>query len=146
MVRSKLWAAQDALYALVADTVHLGRDGQVTLGAPLELLDENVWVSGEVDDWNTDWQVSGLQAKDETFTLRVSIVVQHLGTDYLPSRQRVQEIGELVEQAIAADHTLGGVCELARIASFRLEDTLMGDNKRGVGLSIFVNCRTWLNS
>lgn len=146
MVRSKLWAAQDALYDVVSDAVKLGRDGQVVLGSPLELMTENVWVSGEVDEWTSDWRVSGLQAKDESFTLRVSIAVKDLGTEYRPTRQRVQQIGQQVEDAIIANPTLNGICELAKVTSFRLEDALMEDRERGVGLNIYVTCQTWLDS
>lgn len=146
MVRSKLWAAQDALFSIVENAVTLGRDGQITLGSPLELMAENVWVSGEVDDWQTNYRVSGLGSKDEEFTLRVSIACAHLGTDYRDTRLRVEALGQEIEDAIAADHTLAGTCELAVVSSFRLEDSLMGDRTRGVGLNIYVRCTTWLTS
>lgn len=147
MVRSKLWAAQDALYDIVRDAVRLGKDGRLTLGTPVDFeAPEMVWVSGEVDNWSTDYQVSGLGAKDETFTLRVGIACAHLGTDYRQTRLRVEQIGTQVEDALAGEPTLRGVCELARVASFRLEDTLMTDRTRGVGLVIYVECRTWLTS
>lgn len=146
MVRSRLWDAQEALYHLIDDTLKLGKDGQVSFGNPIELLPENVWVSGEVDDWNTDWRVSGLAAKDENFTLRISIAVIRLGTDYQSTRDRVRELGREIEDAISVDPTLGGTVMLAKIASFRLEDTLVDDRRRGVGLNIYVNCQAWLNS
>lgn len=146
MVRSKLWDAQEALFHLVDDRLKLGKDGQVTFGNPTELLPENVWISGEVDDWNTDWRVSGLAAKDESFTLRISIAVIRLGTDYQVARERVRELGREVEDAISADPTLSGIVMLAKISSFRLEDTLVDDRRRGVGLNIYVSCQAWLNS
>lgn len=146
MVRTKLWDCQDALYALVDAAVTLDRDGQVTLGNPATLSPENVWVSGQVDDWNTDWKVSGLGSKDEDFVLRVSVAVIRLGSDYLGARQRLQEIGQDIEDAIAADPTLGGAAQLAKITSFRLEDSMVDERRRGVGLNFFVSIRTWLDS
>lgn len=148
MVRSKLWDCQDALYTVVetAVTPLLGRDGLVTLGNPPELLAENVWVSGQVDDWSTDWKVSGLGSKDEDFTLRVSIAVIRLGSEYLEARARVEEIAQEIEDAISANPTLSGNAMLAKIATFRLEDTLVDERRRGVGLNIYVNVRTWLSS
>lgn len=145
---SKLWDAQDALYALVSDAVTLHpREGQVTLGNPIgDLLPENVWVSGQVDDWTTDYRVSGLGAKDETFTLRVSIAVIRLGTEYLTARDRVNEIAQTIEQALHANPTLSNTVMLAKISSFRLEDTLVDERRRGVGLNIYVTCQAWLNS
>lgn len=146
MVRSKLWDCQDALYALVNNAVSLGKHGQVTLGNPPELMPENIWVSGQVDDWNTDWKVSGLGAKDEDFVLRISIAVIGLSADYLEARQRVEELGQDIEDAISADPTLGGLAQLAKITSFRLEDTMVDERHRGVGLNMYVSVRTWLNS
>lgn len=146
MVRSKLWDCQDALYALVNNAVNLGKHGQVTLGNPAEFMPENVWVSGQVDDWNTDWKVSGLGAKDEDFVLRVSIAIIGLSTDYREARQRVEELAKDIEDAISADPTLGGLAQLAKITSFRLEDTMVDERHRGVGLNIYVSVRTWLNS
>lgn len=148
MVRSKLWVCQDALYAIVEAAVSpiLAKDGLVTLGNPAELMPENVWVSGQVDDWNTDWKVSGLRAKDEDFTFRISIAVVRLGSEYLEARQRVEEIAQEIEDAISADPTLSGHAMLAKIVSFRLEDSLVDERRRGVGLNMYVNVRTWLTS
>lgn len=150
MVKSKLWDVQDALYSIIAaavgPTLH-PREGQVTLGNPTgDLMPENVWVSGQVDDWTTDHRVSGLGAKDETFVLKVSVAVVRLGTEYLKARQRAQEIAQDVEDAIAANPKLNNTCELAKITSFRLEDSLVDERRRGVGITLFVTCRTWCNS
>lgn len=147
MVKSKLWDAQEALYNLVAGAVTLHpRESQVTIGNPTDLVVENVWVSGQVDDWNMDHRVSGLGSKDEEFTLRVSIAVKNLGPDYLPARNRVREIAQDVEDAIAGNPHLGGIAELAKITSMKLEDTMLDERHRAVGISLFVSVRTWLTS
>lgn len=145
---SKLWEAQDALFSIVQSAVSVHpREGQVTLGNPTgDPLPENVWVSGQVDDWNTDYRVSGLGAKDETFVLRVSVVVIRLGTEYIKARQRVEELSQSIEQAIHAHPTLQDTVMLAKITSFRLEDSLVDERRRGVGLNIYVTCQAWLSS
>lgn len=145
MVRSKFWGAQDALYNLLKNSPALA-DSQVTYGSPLRLEDENIWVHGATDDWASSYQVSGLRAKDERFTLRVSIAVVRLGDDYLKPRDRVRALGEAVEDLIAGDRTLGGTCELAYIERVALEDSMTDERHRAVGMTLFVACRAWLNS
>lgn len=146
-VFTKLWEAQDALFNVLRDSLKLGKYGQVTMGAPVgDLMDDNVWLIGEVDDWNMSYQVSGLAAKDETFTFRVAVACIVTTNDYAPPRDRVQVICRAIENAVAADHTLGGVAELASITSGRVEDSLIGDGKRGVGVVLTVSVRTWLTS
>jgi hypothetical protein len=145
MVRSKLWAAQDALYALLQAEAGLART-QLTLGTPSDFQDENVWISGEVDNWTAIYAVTGLRAKDEQFTLRVGIVVQRLGNAYATPRDRAKELGQIVEDVIGANHTLSGTVELANITSARLEETMMDERRRAVGLSINVTCRAWLDA
>lgn len=145
MVRSKLWAAQDALYALLKAEPQFGR-AQLTLGTPADFQDENVWISGEVDDWTAEYAVTGLRAKDERFTLRVGIVVQRLGTTYTVPRDRVKELGQIVEDVVASNHTLNNNVELAQIMSSRLEETMMDERRRAVGMTLNVVCRAWLDS
>lgn len=145
MVRSRLWAAQEALYDLLKASSGLA-DSQVTYGAPLRFEDENIWVHGSVEDWNANYQVSGLTAKDESFTLRVSIAVVRLGDEYLKPRDRVKALGEVVEDIIATHRTLGGTCELAVIERVVMEDSMTDERHRAVGITLYVKCRAWLNS
>lgn len=147
MVTSKIWATQDALLdvlqtALVAVTPKISVD----LGTPLKFATENVWISGEVDTWDQNYTISGLRAKDEAFTLRVCIAVQRLGTAYAPLRDRVQEIGSLIENAIFANPTLGGVVLLAQVKPNTLEEGLVGDNKRAVGLNLDIEISAYQNA
>lgn len=142
---SKVWDAQDALYdALVASGSFT--DAQLTFGTPTRDQPVMVWVHGQVDDWAMQYRVSGALAKDEQFTLRVSIAVTRLGVDYRPAREEVRALAQAVEDVVAADVTLGGVVELAVIERGQLEDSLVDDRHRGVGITLFVRCRAWLNS
>lgn len=145
MVRSKLWDAQDELYALL-DAASALNGVQVTLGRPTKEDTDSVWVSGEVSDWLAEYQVSGLAAKDETFSLRVGILCVRLGTEYVKVRNAVKALGEAVEDVVAANPTLGGTVMLAQIRNARVEETLTDERHRAVQLSIDVECRAWLDS
>lgn len=145
MVRSKLWGAQDALYALLKADSGLA-SAQVSLGRPTKEENDNVWVSGEVSDWLAEYQVSGLLAKDETFALRVGILCVRLGTDYVKVRDAVKTLGQAVEDVVAANATLSGTVMLAQIRNARLEETLTDERHRAVQLTIDIECRAWLDS
>lgn len=145
MVRSRLWDAQTALYDLIKASPDLS-GVQVTYGSPLRMEPENLWIGGQVDEWSARYEVSGLGAKDETFTLRVSIAVVRLGDDYLKPRDRVRQLGEVVEDLIAANRRLSNTVELATIERVQLEDAMTDERHRGVGMTMFVSCRAWLNS
>jgi hypothetical protein len=145
MVRSKLWAAQDALFTLLDASAGLG-DASVTLGRPPADEGDQVWVSGEVDLWSAEYAVSGLGAKDESFTLQVRIRVNRVGTTYTTVRDVARDYGRAVEDVIAANPTLSGTVMLANISNVRLEDALLDERTRGCALVIDVACRAWLDA
>lgn len=145
MVRSKLWAAQDALYALLAASNGLSA-ATVTLGRPTADEGDQVWVNGEVDVWSSDYQLSGLGAKNETFILQVRIRVVRVGTTYTTVRDVARDYGRAVEDVIAANPTLSSTVMLANIANVRLEDALVDERTRGVALVLDVSCQAWLDS
>lgn len=145
MVRSKLWAAQDALYALLGAASALDA-AQVTIGRPTKDDTDNVWVSGEVSDWLAEYQVSGLKAKDETFVLRVVVLAVRLGTDYVKVRDVVKAYGQAVEDVVGDNATLSGTVMLAQIRNARIEETLTDERHRAVQLTIDIECRAWLDS
>ena len=150
MVASKLWDVQDAVLDLLKTA--LGADPStakipVDLGTPLKFTTtENVWISGEVQEWDQTYAVSGLAAKDESFTIRVCIVAQKLGVAYAPLRDRVRTIGSIIENAIHSDPQLDGLVQLAQVKPNTLEEGLVGDNKRAVGLNLDVEISAWLNA
>lgn len=143
MVRSAFWAAQDALYALLEAAGTLDA-AQLSIGRPTRDEPVQVWVSGETEQWNADYVVSGLAGKDETFVIRVNVQVTRLGTDYVKVRDDVKDLGQAVEDVIAANPTLSGTVELAQIGSVRLAETLTDERHRTVALQMDVSCRAWL--
>lgn len=145
MVRSKLWATQEALATMIQASPSIGTL-LVKVGTPVDYGPENVYVASEVNEWNASYAVSGVRAKDETFVLRVGILVTRLGTEFLPARDRVKALGEIVEDVIAADRTLSGNVELAVIERAELDDMMLDERRRGVLLTIYVRCRAWLNT
>lgn len=138
-MRSQVWQAQEALYAALNSATWPG-SVQVDLGTPANMERDSVWVSGEVDDWAAEYRTSGLAAKDEQFALRVHALSKRLG-NYLDARDRVKALGEVVEDAVAADHTLDGTVMLATIERSQLEDSLGEDGRtRMVLLTLWVRC------
>ena len=141
MVTSALWAAEDALATLL-EAADLGA-AKFTHGTPTKFGRDNVWIDGEVEEWQAEWQVSGLGAKDETFGLKVVVLCARAALDYVTPRNAVRDLAVLVEDAIAADHTLGGTVELAATGTYRKEEALLDDQTRAVKLTLTVRCRAW---
>lgn len=113
---------------------------QVDLAMPPNQERDCVWVAGEVDDWSAQYRVSGLAAKDEEFVLRVHVLSKRLG-NYTDARNRVKDLGEVVEDTIGADHTLDGTVMLATIERSSLEESLGEDGRtRLVLLTMWVKC------
>jgi hypothetical protein len=139
-MRSQIWQAQDALYQALSNATWPG-SVQVDLATPPNMERDSVWVSGEVDDWSAEYRTSGLAAKDENFVLRVHVLSKRLG-NYTDARDRVKALGEVVEDAVGADHTLAGTVMLATIERSQLEDSLGEDGRtRMVLLTLWVRCR-----
>lgn len=138
-MRSQVWAAQDALYTALSGATYPGRVS-VDLGVPGRLEQDHVWVSGEVDEWAALYRTSGLAAKDESFSIRVHIYSTRLG-GYTDARDRVQELGEVVEDAVGADYTLSGTVMLAKISRSQLEESITDEGRsRGLLLTFWVEC------
>lgn len=139
-MRTAVWDAQEGLLALLK-TQPWPNDVTPALGIPGRLERDQVWVSGEVSEWSAEYRVSGLQAKDETFVLLVHILATRLGGDYATIRTALQTYGELVENALAEDYTLGGSVMLATVSRQQLEETMLDDGRRRQGLLTYsVTC------
>lgn len=138
-MRSQVWAAQVALYDALDAATYPGRVS-VDLGVPGRLETDHIWVSGEVDEWSAQYRTSGLAAKDETFALRVHVYSARLG-GYTDARDRVRELGEVVEDAVHADYTLDGSVMLAKISRSQLEESITDEGRsRGLLLTFWVDC------
>lgn len=145
-MRSALWEAQDALYAAISGATFPDREIQIALGRPATLERDAVWVSGEVDSWQADHRVSGLQAKDETFTLRVYVYSVRLG-NYVDARNRVKALAQVVEDTIYGDHTLDGTVMLSTIERGGMAEAVMEDGRRRqVLLTLYVNCSAFISA
>lgn len=145
-MRSVLWDAQDALLATIRAATFPDRHITTSLGRPATLETDAVWVGGEVDTWNSQYRVSGLVAKDEEFTLRVYVYAVKLG-GYEDARNRVRALSEVVEDALAADPTLGGTVMLATIERGGMAEAIMDDGRRRqVLLTLYVNCSAFVSA
>lgn len=138
-MRSQVWAAQVALYDALDAATYPGRVS-VDLGVPGRLETDHIWVSGEVDEWSAQYRTSGLAAKDESFALRVHVYSTRLG-GYTDARDRVRELGEVVEDAVHGDYTLDGSVMLAKISRSQLEESITDEGRsRGLLLTFWVDC------
>ena len=142
-MRTRVWDAQDALLAALRK--QRWPDPVVpVLGTPPRLEKDAVWVAGEVSEWARTHPVSGNMQSDESFQLRVFILVTWLGGTFADARGRLSALGALVESALA-DHTLGGEVAFARIESQQVEQALGEDGRRQhLLLGFFVRVDAWL--
>lgn len=149
MVHSAVWSVQDALLDVITTALHADPETsklRVSLGVPPKPGKEEVWISGEINEWSQSYPYSGLTAKEEQFSLRIAIISTRLGLDYVGNRDRVALIGRIIEDAIHADPTLGGACELVKVGSAMLEEAILGERERAVGLNLDVDVRTHLTA
>lgn len=149
MVHSALWTVQDSLLDVISTAIAAEPQTdkvRVSLGVPPKMGKEEVWISGEVQQWDQTYPYSGLRAKEERFTLRIGIISTRLGLDYTANRDRVALIGQVVEDAVHADPTLGGVCELAVVSAGLLEEAILSERERAVGLNLDVDIRTHITA
>lgn len=136
-MRTALWDAQDGLLTLLQAQTW-PNDVTPALGLPGRLERDQVWIAGEVSEWQAEYRVSGLKAKDESFTLRVHILATRLGGDYATIRSALETYGALVENALDVDYTLGGSVMLATISRQQLEETMLDDGRRRQGLLTYL--------
>lgn len=144
-MHSRLWEAQDALYAMLRAVTFADRDVTVSLGRPATMDVNAVWVDGGVDTWDAAYRVSGLAAKEEEFTLKVNVYAVALG-DYVDARNRVKAMGDEVEAAVVADYTLDGSVMLATISRGGMAEGIMDDGRRRQCLlTLYVKCSAYMN-
>lgn len=144
---STVGPAMDGLKAAVAARPALAAVA-VDVGYPAGgAAEEQVWVSGQVDDWSatpeTTSTPAGLGSRDERFTLVVRVFVHRSEADYPPCRDRALALAGEVEAAVAAEPTLGGAVALAYPAGGRMDEAVRDDG-RDVGVEVLVVCRAQL--
>lgn len=131
-MRSTAFDAQEALYDRLDAATWPGRV-TITLGTPLNLEADHVWVSGSVDDYPSDYRISGLGQRDERYTLRVHVWAKRLG-QYRDARDRAAALAEVAEDVITGDHTLTGTVDLATLNRYTVEDAVDQDGRAHVVL------------
>lgn len=125
---SKVYTAQNRLYdALKASPALSGV--RVSLGYPVKMGKEEVWIGGEVEGWQFEYRTSGLTSRDEEFTLRVNCYVSKTATTFKTARDRVQAISDAVEQVIQGDPTLGGEVLLMTVQNATLDEGVSSDGR-----------------
>ncbi|CAB4218386.1 hypothetical protein UFOVP1608_25 [uncultured Caudovirales phage] len=140
-MNSNLFATQDAFKTLLSASTDL-TGVPIHLGTPLKISDlkEVVWVSGEVEDWVQEYRVSGLQATDETFVIRVHCLVTVTG-NYVAARDRAKTLLQAVEDVVASNRTLSGTVVLAKVTNLALEEARADERRHQVLATLYVNCR-----
>jgi len=139
-----VWSAQDALLTLLTGLP--STEGfAVTMGWPLRLEDRHVWVSGDVEASEQIYAISGLGGKDERVRIRVVVMVTDRTDDYLVPRDAVKVVSDAIEDAIAADPTLTGTCELAEVTAVEVDEAVTSEQPltRSVVAALTVTVRAW---
>lgn len=127
-MRSSVYASQNALVSLLEGVSALS-SATVSLGHPARLGKREVWVGGDVEDWRVEYRQSGLVARDEEYTLRVSVLVTMTGASYEKVRDEVRTYTDAIEDALAADPTLGGEVMLATVVDPTLDEAIGQDGR-----------------
>jgi hypothetical protein len=88
-----------------------------------------IWVSGDAEEWGLQYRQSGLAARDEEYVLRINAFVMMTGADYEKVRDEVRTYTDAIEDALAADPTLGGAVMLATVTDASLDEGIGQDGR-----------------
>lgn len=135
---------QAALYAaLVAAAVEAQTN--VSLGYPAGgLAAEQVWVVGDFDS-AIAWATTGWTQREEDGTAEVRVSVTQGTSDFLEPQARALELAGLVEDALAADRTLGGVVDRCEVSQIKGQEAIPDEHQRAYGVVVtvaWVGCAT----
>lgn len=126
--QDRLYAALLARKALPGNPLAEGATPagvEISEGGPGTYEKEHVWISGDIDTWTAQYTISGLQAKDESYELRVHVLVTKQTKSYVETRDRARVLLAEVERALSSDVFLGGCpITLAEIARFQMEEAI----------------------
>lgn len=147
MTTTAVYTAQDALLDLIRGLDSIG-GWKVDLGFPAaaNVQTKHIWLAGDIRDHDQVFAISSLQAKDETFLLRVHVVNTSRDNTYRVPRDKVRIITDELEQAINADWTLGGAVMLAEVRNIEWDEAIPEQSTRQVMATVTVACRTWLEN
>lgn len=120
---------------------------KIDLGHPgSSLLNEHVWISG-VADAEHGRETTGIGAEQhyERYDLRVNVWRSGQVNDYATLRTRAHAMAAEVEEALRADHTLGGVVWDAIVSRVARDEGPWGDTGRAMNIELTVTCRQFLS-
>ena len=116
-MHTNLTAIQDALVTAIAAQTGC----RVSLGYPLKgTLSEDVWVGIDARMSVTD-EMTGYCERTESAEVPVFVWVEKTGGTPKATRDRAFALMEDIEDALAADRTLGGICESASVSGFETD-------------------------
>lgn len=135
-MNTALFAAQDALVAAISAQ---SPGCRVSLGAPVPLPvpEEGIWVGvgGRV---NADDYMTGACSRSESIELRVRMWAEKRGGTAKTARDRAGVFLAAVEAALAADRTLGNLCDFAAVTAIQAEDEGVEDTSIWYGIEATV--------
>lgn len=116
-MHTNLPTIQDALVTAIA--AHTGC--RVSLGYPLKgTLSEDVWVGIDAR-MSVEDEMTGYCERTESAEVPVFVWVEKTGGTPKATRDRAFALMEGIEDALAADRTLGGICESASVSGFETD-------------------------
>lgn len=128
-MQTTVYAAQTALLGLLNGIPELS-DATIQLGHPARFGKRDVWIGGDVEDWQLEYRQSGLVARDEFYTLRINVLVVLTGTNnYVKTRDAVKAYTDKIEEALGDDPTLGGAVLLATVTGATLDEGIGQDGR-----------------
>ena len=128
---------QDALYTVCAGAT----DTPVSLGYPAGGLKKaHVWIAGNGSVTLSEG-VSGYSQRDEFMTTEIRVKVEKLASEYTAARDLAFAITSDIEDAIAADITLGGVVAFATVTQVNVDEAIPDERTRQVGVTLTVSAQ-----
>ena len=128
---------QAALLAAIAPS--LPATTSISLGYPTGgLADQQVWICGDFDS-TIAWATTGWTQRAEEGTTEVRVSVVQTTPNFADPQALALLIAGCVEDAIAADRTLGGVVDRAEVTAIKGQEAIPEETRRqyGVTLSVF---------
>jgi hypothetical protein len=128
---------QAALFAAIAS--RLPATAMCSLGYPAGgLSDQQVWVVGDFDS-QVAWATTGWTQRGEEGSTEVRVAVLQTTATFTDPQAQALVLAGCVEDAIAADHTLGGVVDRAEVAAIKGQEAIPDEHQRQYGVTLTVS-------
>ena len=130
-------AVQAALTAAISAAAP--SDTVVSLGYPPGgLAAKAIWVSADFD-MDVAWATTGWKAREEDATVEVRIAVSKAAGTVLDPQADALALAGVVEDALAADRTLGGVVDRAEVTHSKGQEAIPEEHKHEFGITLTVS-------